>query len=303
MLSAVGEVPVGPTGEWRGMLMTEDNAIIRITDSYYQLTTSEKKLANFVVANGTNAQRMSISEMAADCGVAEATISRFCRRLGYSGYAAFKLAIASTAGRAAPSPLNGEIREDDSVEDMCSKLAGANIDAIMETQSLIRPDDVLAAADAIQAADKVICMGQGSSMLMAQEFAHLFSTAFSGFFSVVDSHMQAVTAAQLTQRDLILYFSYSGSTKELMDLLRIAKEHEVKVLLITRYPNSPGAKMADIVLQCGSIESPLQVGSIPARMAQLYLADVLFSEVCRRDLEDCRARRERAADALSEKHV
>ena len=111
------------------------------------------------------------------------------------------------------------------------------------------------------------------------------------------------TVAQLTERDLILYFSYSGSTKELMDLLRIAKNRKVKVLLITRYPNSPGAEMADIVLQCGAIESPLQIGSVPARVAQLYLADILFSEVCRRDLEGCRRRRERAADALSEKHV
>lgn len=283
--------------------MPEDNAINRITDSYYQLTTSEKKLANFVVANGPSAQQMSISEMAAECGVAEATISRFCRRLGYSGYSAFKLAIAGVAGRSAPSPLNGEILAEDSMEDMCSKLANANIDAIIETQSLVRPADIKAAADAIVAADKVICMGQGSSMLMAQEAAHLFSTAFSGFFAVIDSHVQAVTVAQLTEHDLILYFSYSGSTKELMDLLRIAKARKVKVLLITRYPNSPGAEMADIVLQCGAIESPLQIGSVPARMAQLYLADVLFSEVCRRDLEGCRRRRERAADALSEKHV
>ena len=283
--------------------MPEDNAVNRITDSYYQLTTSEKKLANFVVANGPSAQQMSISEMAAECGVAEATVSRFCRRLGYSGYSAFKLAIAGVAGRSAPSPLNGEILEEDSVEDMCSKLANASMDAIVETQSLVRPADIKVAADAIVAADKVICMGQGASMLMAQEVAHLFSTAFSGFFAVIDSHVQAVTVAQLTERDLILYFSYSGSTKELMDLLRIAKARKVKVLLITRYPNSPGASMADIVLQCGSIESPLQLGSVPARIAQLYLADVLFSEVCRRDLEGCRRRRERAADALSEKHV
>ena len=199
--------------------MSEDNAINRITDSYYQLTTSEKKLANFVVANGPSAQQMSISEMASECGVAEATISRFCRRLGYSGYSAFKLAIAGVAGRSAPSPLNGEILKEDSVEDMCSKLASANIDAIIETQSLVRPEDIKKAADAIVAADKVICMGQGSSMLMAQETAHLFSTAFSGFFSLMDSHIQAVTVAQLTERDLILYFSYSGSTKELINLL------------------------------------------------------------------------------------
>lgn len=283
--------------------MPEDNAINRITDAYYRLTTLEKKLANFVVANGPRVQRMSISEIAEECGMAEATVSRFCRKLNYPNFSAFKLALASASGRSTPSPLNGEIRPEDSVAEMCRKLAGADIEAITETRELIRPEDIRAAADAILAADKVICMGQGGSMLMAQETAHLFSTAFSGFFSASDSHMQAITVSQLTERDMILYFSYSGSTKELLDLLRIARARRVKSLLITRYPNSPGAALADLVLQCGSIEGPLQLGSVAARVAQLYLVDVLFSEVCRRDLEGCRQRRERVADALAEKHV
>ena len=283
--------------------MPEDNAINRITDGYYRLTTLEKKLANFIVANGPKAQRLSISEMAEECGVAEATISRFCRKLDYSGFSAFKLALAGVSGRSTPSPLNGEIQPEDSIAEMCRKLAGADIEAITETQELIRPEEIRAVADAILAADKVICMGQGGSMLMAQETAHLFSTAFSGFFSSCDSHMQAIAVSQLTERDMILYFSYSGSTKELLDLLRIARARGVKSLLITRYPNSPGAVLADLVLQCGSIEGPLQLGSVAARVAQLYLVDVIFSEVCRRDLEGCRQRRERVADALAEKHV
>ena len=37
---------------------------------------------------------MSISELAYESGVAEATISRFCRRLKLKGYNAFKLAVA-----------------------------------------------------------------------------------------------------------------------------------------------------------------------------------------------------------------
>ena len=65
--------------------MSEEDVFTRITQEYYQLTASEKKLANFITANGQRSQSMSISELAAACGVAEATISRFCRRMGYSG--------------------------------------------------------------------------------------------------------------------------------------------------------------------------------------------------------------------------
>ena len=79
--------------------MSEENVFQLITREYYQLTASEKKLATFVMANGQRSQTMSISELAAACGVAEATISRFCRRMGYRGYSAFRLAIAAVIHR------------------------------------------------------------------------------------------------------------------------------------------------------------------------------------------------------------
>ena len=115
--------------------------------------------------------------------------------------------------------------------------------------------------------------------------------------------MQVITASSLTERDAILFFSYSGSTRDLMDVLHVARQQHAKSILVTRYPGSPGAALVDVVLQCGSIEVPLQLGSVAARIAQLYLIDVLFSEMCRRDLETCRHHRELVADALSEKHV
>ena len=64
-----------------------------------------------------------------------------------------------------------------------------------------------------------------------------------------------------------------------------------------------GASFADVVLQCGSREGPLQGGSVAARIAQLYLLDVLFGEVCRRDPEGCLRRQEMVAEVLSDKHI
>ena len=58
-----------------------------------------------------------------------------------------------------------------------------------------------------------------------------------------------------------------------------------------------------MVLQCGANESPLQLGSVPARIAQMYLLDVLFSELCRRNMDSCRESRSRIADALADKHL
>ena len=79
--------------------MPYGNVFAKINNEYYQLTGAEKKVADYAVAHQQKTQYMSISELAEEAGVAEATISRFCRRLGYKGYNAFKLAVANSTAR------------------------------------------------------------------------------------------------------------------------------------------------------------------------------------------------------------
>ena len=284
--------------------MPYGDVFTRINREYYQLTSAEKKIADYMLLQRQECQYMSISEMAEVAEVAEATVSRFCRRLGYKGYSAFKLAVAGSGSAQRPmNPLYGEIQAEDSLGDMCQKIYAADVDAVTQTLALINPGAVTKAAELILSADRVLCMGLGGSMVLAQEAAHLFSTARPNFFAVEDSHFQAIRCALLSPRDVVIYFSYSGSTRDIVDVMKIAQERGAKTILVTRFPKSPGAACADVVRECGAREGPLQMGSIAARMGQLYIIDVLFSEVCRRDMETCRERRKQVADALADKHL
>ena len=69
-----------------------------MTGEYNNLTKSGRKAADYIFAHRVEAQYMSITALAEECGVAEATISRFCRTLGFSGYNDFKLALAKASG-------------------------------------------------------------------------------------------------------------------------------------------------------------------------------------------------------------
>ena len=284
--------------------MAYGDVFTKINREYYQLTSAERKIADHIMLQRQECQFMSISELAEAAEVAEATVSRFCRRLGYRGYSTFKLAVAgSSAGTRPVSPLYGEVEAEDDVGEMCRKLCSVDVEAITQTLTMLDPACVTAAADLLLSAQRVLCMGLGGSMILAREAAHLFSTALPNFFAVDDSHHQAIRAAMLTKQDAILYFSYSGSTRDMVELRKLARARGAGTVLITRFPKSPGAALADIVLECGAKEGPLQMGSIAARMAQLYLTDVLFNEVCRRDMEGCRERRRLVADALADKHL
>ncbi len=277
----------------------------RVSREYYNLTATEKKAADYVIAHRAEAQNMSITELAAASGVAEATISRFVRRLQYKGFNEFRVALArsATASGNGLSPLSGEVTDGDSFSEIIRKIYTADVDAMTQTLELIDEKQIKRAADMIESAEKVFCMGQGGSMILAQEAAHLFTTTESKYFAVTDSHTQVITASTMAERDVILYFSYSGATTDMMHTLSLARERGTGVILITRFPNAPGAQLADVVLQCGSNESPLQLGSVAARISQMYLLDVLFSEVCLRNLEACRQARMTIAEALRDKHL
>jgi len=120
---------------------------------------------------------------------------------------------------------------------------------------------------------------------------------------VEDSHLQAISASTMESTDVLFFFSYSGSTRDVLEITAIARERGAKVVLVTRFPNSPGAQLADFVLQCGANESPMQSGSIAARIAQMYLLDVLFSEFSRMDMDRALEYRRRIAEALKSKHT
>ncbi len=283
--------------------MGTGNVFETISQQYYELTASEKKTADYLMAHQEESQYMSIAELAEESGVAEATISRFCRRLGYKGYNAFKLAIANSTAHLQPGAPTLSDTEGDSLEEVAHRLCSVDSAAIAQTLELLDCAAVRKAVDLLERAERVCCMGQGGSMLIASEAAHLFSAASGKFFAVSDSHMQMIRAANMGERDAVLFFSYSGATRDMVETLQVARERGARIILITRFPKSPGGALADVVLRCGANESPLQIGSVAAKLAQLFLLDVLYAEFCRRAPGACEESRERIAAALAEKHL
>lgn len=283
--------------------MDEQNMDIleRIHASYYQLTATERKVADFVLAQYDQVQFMSITQLADECGTAEATISRFCRSLQLKGFNAFKIELArhSVPG----STVQKQEPSSDSLMGRSMEVGRMATDAALQTVKLMEPKQVEKAVELIEKAPHVMCIGAGGSMIMASECAHLFSTVTGKFYAVSDSHMQMSAAATMSKEDIIILFSYSGATTGGLQILELAKSRGIKTILVTRFNKSPAAKQADVVLRCGSNEGPFQFGSIPAKVAQLIVMDILFQEYCHRNREQCEENIQSIASALSGMHI
>ena len=184
---------------------------------------------------------------------------------------------------------------------MCHKLYASNIVSLNETLEHLNEKTLNQAVDLLSTARHVYCFGQGGSMVMAMEAWARFSTTTSNFIHIEDSHMQTMAAALASPQDVILFFSYSGSTKDMEEVLELAEEQKTPIILVTHFPKSRAAEFANVILQGGYSESPLQSGSIAAKVGQLFLIECLFYGYCRKNPEVRAAARSATAQAIAKK--
>ncbi|MEG0756628.1 MAG: MurR/RpiR family transcriptional regulator, partial [Oscillospiraceae bacterium] len=277
-----------------------------LIQDFNKLTKSEMVAADYVLKHKLEVQNLTISELAAASGVSEATLTRFCHTVGCKGFNDFKLAIAQATARSDRGPVAeydsyGDVHAEDSIEDKCQKLCSRGIDALRQTLAMIDTHNITTAVDMICRANRVLCFGQGNSSIVAADAWGRFSSTTPKFNWISDSHMQVSAAALLEEDDVILYFSFSGATRALVEIGELCKKSKAHMILVTRYPHSPGAAYADLILICGANESPLQQGSVSAKIAQLFIVDILFNEYCARDLDTSVRNRQKTLDAIGPK--
>lgn len=280
------------------------NLFRRMEQLFPQLTPSSQKIVLFLRENAVEAQYLSITGLASASEVSQATVFRFCRNLGFNGFNDFKLALAKSTIAPQSSELDDlcAITETMSVREMAQQLLHSNSTAMQETLDLIDEDQVILAAEWLSRARRIYCFGQGGSQIVALEAWSRFLTISNHVYTIQDSHLQVIASSLLEPNDVILFVSYSGSTKDSLHILKPARERGAKIILISHYPDAPAARCADLILQCGSKENPLQTGSISARIAMLFVVDILVHEYARRHRTQVKKNMEITAHSLSAKH-
>ncbi len=183
---------------------------------------------------------------------------------GFDGYQRCALRWRRPTPPAQPSSQR-ELQPGATTAELCEHAYARFLTAINGTQNALSTEAVDEAVHLMQEARQVFCLGQGGSMLLANDICARFASLSTKFRTAGDSHLQLLTASLMNEADVVLFVSYSGATRDMMETLRTAKAAGAKIILLTHYEDSPGALLADVVLLCGAQESPLDSGSIPSR--------------------------------------
>ena len=281
----------------------EKNILAQMLQEYESFTRSERKIADYVLEHQKETQYISITDLSNQCEVAVSTVSLFCRKLKLAGFNDFKLELARAASPAGGAGIGSGGRGASTPTAVKDKVLREAQDALTNAYHMLAEREVARAADLLRDAGQVICLGQGNHSVVALAAWAQFSTTSSKFKTIQDSHMQIVTLSTLSKTDVVLYFSYSGATHEVLSAAEVIRNRGARLILVTRYLNSPASAYADVVLLCGPNEQPFQFGSSAALVAQLYVVEVLLSEFVRRDPERAEANRQSVGKALTQKCV
>lgn len=283
--------------------MANGNFILSIQAMYNQFTKAEKKVADFVLKNPKKVLFMSITDLADACSVGDTSVFRFCRTMNLRGYQEFKmrLSLSITNDDKDIEELEVDVTPDDTFDTLAQKVLKSNLDAINETYTLLNAEEFSLAMDYFEAAENVYIFGVGSSMLTAMEAMNKFLRITPKVHCIQDTHMQSMIASMLTEKDLAIFISYSGSTKDTIHVAQLAKQSGAKIIAISRFIKSPLTTYSDVTILCGANEGPLQGGSTSAKMGLLYILDLMYVEFYRRNYEVSRNNNQKTASSVLEK--
>lgn len=226
-----------------------------IKEKYELLTKSEKKIANYVLASKERIVYGTMNDIKKAIKVGDATIVRFCQKLGYSGFSDLKIEVAKESYSQKSSN-----RTDLSL--FFDENENSIIEILHETKSKLDLEQFEKSSKLISEASAIYIFGVGLSGNTAKDLEAMFLRIGVPVKAISDSHFQLQTADLLKKTDLIIGISLSGKTLELFESIKIAKEQKAQIITITSSDYSPLAQLSDINLQTVNEEFLMEAHSL-----------------------------------------
>jgi DNA-binding MurR/RpiR family transcriptional regulator len=255
----------------------------RIKTYQSQMPATMAKIAALLIQNPRAPLDLSITELAERAGTSAASITRFCRIIGYAGYSPLRVGIAEDLGRGDAqaqaawfADIGRSFGPHDRPEDMRQTLLNTHVRSLQTTAGMLDLPTALRVAEAIVRSRHVDVYGVGGSALTALEVeARLYRIGIN-VHPWSEVHNGLTSAAILDLSCVAIGISNTGRTDETIQMLAVAKAAGARTVAITGNPDSPLAKVAEDVLIAASPDGYLQPADLSARHCQLFVVDFLY---------------------------
>lgn len=243
----------------------------------HNFTKSENKIYEYIQENSEQVLYHSLTELSEASEVAEATVLRFFRKLGYKGFQDFKFLFAQEV-----SAESNQAHDETYIE----KIRTNVVHAIEDTYDILDAKSLEGSIDAIGRSQDVVIFGIGSSGIAGLDMQNRLMRIGKHVSVFTDPHFQVMRASSLNENSVVIAISLTGSTKDIVDTVQIAKEKQATVIALTNYVKSPLTKYADYILLTSAKENPLDSGSLVSKITQLYLIDLICTGLTMKNYQE-----------------
>ncbi len=260
----------------------ESALMVKIRAYQSTLPPAEKRIATHIIENSREIIHMSITELATASKVSDATVVRFCRKVGMRGYQDLKVQLAQDL----VSPverIQADLADTDSDTDILEKTFAATIEY---TLRILDREQFVQAVNVIRNARVVTIYGCGNSASVAMDLQHKLMRLEMSVMAFSDTHLQCIASTQMKQGDVCIAISHSGSSKDIVESAKIAKENGATIICITAVGSNPLSALADIHLDTASNETRYHIVALSSRISQYTIIDSLYSALAMRSSRD-----------------
>lgn len=271
----------------------------QLEEPNFKATKSDRVLIEYIKENIEDVVYKPISQISKESGIGEATITRFSKKMGYSGLHDFKVTLSrEISGLKNRNIINKSIENDEGVMESARKLFDSNIRILENTFNIIDGNDIEKATDMIINAKKVFFIGIGYSGMTAEDSNYKFSRIGFNCMAIGSSHDMIMMAALMDEDDVVVAISHSGETDEIIKAVSIAKENGARVISVTEDKSSRLRDVSDVSLRYFSGESILETGSISSKLAQFFVIDLVYTQVVKERYAEVVERKIKTTDAI-----
>ena len=266
----------------------------------FKVTKSDKILIEYIKNNIEDVFYKRISQIAKESNIGEPTITRFSKKMGFSGLQDFKVTLAQEISSLSKNRniINSNIENDEPVIDTAKKLLTTNINTLESTVDIINGAEIHKSAQLIINAKRIYFIGIGYSGIIAQDSNYKFMRIGLNCLSFDSSHTMIMMASIMEKGDLVIAISHSGETEEIIKTVEMAKQNGVDIIAITKKKESSLKSISDIHLEYISEETLLETGSISSKLAQIFLIDLIYTQVVKEKFNEAIDRKIKTTDAI-----
>lgn len=239
--------------------------LMKIQNDYLLFSEKEKHIADYILKYSDQLQNMNINELSKRVGTSNATITRFAKKIACKSYADMKFKIHTTI---APT----EEKEKKGITDEVFSFYQT---VIKNTQNLIDMEKLATLATMLNKAKRIYIYGVGTSGMSGNTLALRFMRMGYGANGFDEVHKIVMSSRIATKDDLIIALSNSGTTKELIHALTLAKANKTKIISITSYSQNPIAELSDLALFVYNTKFIRDQKFVNSQFSLMYLIDVM----------------------------